>query len=277
MATYAISDVQGCLDELETLLKKIEFNRRRDRLWFVGDLVNRGPDSAGVLRFVRDLGASAVVVLGNHDLHLLAVAAGRGRDLKRKDTIHDVLDAPDRDELLDWLRSRPLVHRDRELGFAMVHAGLPPQWSVPQAAELAREVEAALARRPADLYGEMYGDGPDSWKESLRGSERLRFIINCFTRLRFVDENGRVNLRLKVAPSEAPPPWMPWFHAPRRRSAGDRIVCGHWSTLGYSATANVWSIDTGCVWGERLTALKLGPNPQAVSVRCRGNATVGED
>ncbi|HZF16801.1 MAG TPA: symmetrical bis(5'-nucleosyl)-tetraphosphatase [Steroidobacteraceae bacterium] len=277
MATYAISDVQGCLEELEALIEKIRFDRRRDRLWFVGDLVNRGPDSVGVLRFVRDLGTSAVVVLGNHDLHLLAVAAGGGRDLKRKDTIRDVLDAPDRDELLDWLRSRPLVHRDGELGFAMVHAGLPPQWSIAQSAELAREVESALARRPAELFRDMYGDGPDSWHESLRGGERLRFIVNCCTRMRFVDGEGRVNFRLKVAPSEAPAPWMPWFKAPRRRSAGDRIVCGHWSALGYSSAANVWSIDTGCVWGDRLTALKLGPDPQTVSVRCRGNAKVGED
>jgi bis(5'-nucleosyl)-tetraphosphatase (symmetrical) len=277
VSTYAISDVQGCLDELIALLELIRFERRRDRLWFVGDLVNRGPASVGVLRYVRDLGECATVVLGNHDLHLLAVAAGSGRDLKRKDTITDVLDAKDRDELLDWLRARPLVHSDPAVGFAMVHAGLAPQWSLAQALQLSGEVAAALARRPGEVYRDMYGDGPDRWNAGLSGGERLRFIINCCTRLRFVQPDGIVNLRLKVAPAQAPAPWVPWFLAPNRRSAGDRIVCGHWSALGFSAAANVWSIDTGCVWGDRLTALKLGPAPAAFSVPCRGSAKVGDD
>ncbi|HZC79673.1 MAG TPA: symmetrical bis(5'-nucleosyl)-tetraphosphatase, partial [Ktedonobacterales bacterium] len=210
-------------------------------------------------------------------LHLLAVAAGVGRDLRRKDTISDVLDAGDRNELLDWLRARPLVHTDPQVGFAMVHAGFPPQWTLAQALGHGAEVAAALARRPDDLYREMYGDGPDCWDDKLRGSERLRFIVNCCTRLRFVQAEGSINLRLKVAPAQAPSPWMPWFRAPNRRTAGDRIVCGHWSALGYSAVANVWSIDTGCVWGDRLTALKLGPVPEAASVSCRGSAKVGED
>ena len=277
MSTFAISDVQGCLDELIALLELIRFDRRRDRLWFVGDLVNRGPDSLGVLRSVRGLGERATVVLGNHDLHLLAVAAGVGRDLKRKDTITDVLDAKDRDELLDWLRVRPLVHSDPQVGFAMVHAGFPPQWTLAQALEYSGEVVAALARRPDAVYRDMYGDGPDRWEDSLRGGERLRFIINCCTRLRFVQPEGIVNLRLKVGPAQAPSPWVPWFRAPNRRTAGDRIVCGHWSALGFSVAANVWSIDTGCVWGDRLTALKLGPTPEASSVPCRGSAKVGDD
>lgn len=277
MSIFAISDVQGCLDELIALLELIRFDRKRDRLWFVGDLVNRGPDSVGVLRYVRDLGDSATVVLGNHDLHLLAVAAGVGRDLKRKDTITDVLDAADRDELLDWLRTRPLVHSEPQLGFAMVHAGLPPQWTLAQALEYGAEVAAALARHPDELYRDMYGDGPDRWNDKLRGGDRLRFIINCCTRLRFVHPDGFVNLRLKVNPADAPAPWLPWFRVPNRRTAGDRIVCGHWSALGFSVAANVWSIDTGCVWGDRLTALKLGPAPEASSVPCRGSAKVGED
>lgn len=276
MATYAISDVQGCMAELEALLGLIAFDRKRDRLWFVGDLVNRGPDSLAVLRFVRDLGSAAIVVLGNHDLHLLAVAEGHGRGVRRKDTIADVLDAKDRDELLEWLRSRPLVHHDPDLAFTMVHAGFAPQWTLAQAIAAGQEVEAALARRPAALYEDMYGDGPDLWSDTLRGGERLRCIVNCCTRLRFVDAEGRLNIRLKVAPADAPAPWIPWFNAPGRRTAQDRIVCGHWSALGLHVGANVWSIDTGCVWGNRLSALRLGPNPELAHVPCRGSLKVGD-
>lgn len=277
MAVFAIGDVQGCQAELVALLEKLKFDRARDRLWFVGDLVNRGPDSLGVLRFVRDLGDKAIVVLGNHDLHLLAVAAGLGAGLRRRDTLTDVLEAPDRDELLDWLRRQPLVHQNRELGFSMVHAGLPPQWTLAQAVAASREVEATLARRPAQMYAEMYGDEPDRWSDGLTGWERLRFIVNCCTRLRFVDSDGRVNLRLKDAPSAVPAPWIPWFSAPQRRTVNDRIVCGHWSALGLSISANVWSLDSGCVWGGRLTGLKLGARPEVVQVRCRGSLKIGED
>ena len=277
MTVYAIGDVQGCQAELLALLEKLRFDRARDRLWFVGDLVNRGPDSLGVLRFVRDLGEKASVVLGNHDLHLLAVAAGHGRGLRRADTLTDVLHAPDRDELLDWLRRCPLVHHDAEIGFAMVHAGFPPQWTLAEAIAASREVEAALARRPVKMYAEMYGDDPDLWSDSLTGADRLRFIVNCCTRLRFVDRDGRVNLRLKDAPSEVPAPWIPWFSAPGRRTSAVRIVCGHWSALGLSIKANVWSLDSGCVWGGRLTGLKLGAQPEVVQVPCRGSLKIGED
>jgi bis(5'-nucleosyl)-tetraphosphatase (symmetrical) len=277
MTVYAISDVQGCQRELESLLERIAFDAARDRLWFVGDLVNRGPDSLAVLRFVRKLGKTAVTVLGNHDLHLLAVAAGAGRGLRANDTIHELLAAPDRDELLDWLRHRPLVHHDRAVGFAMVHAGLPPQWTLAQALELSREFEAALAARPDAVYAEMYGDQPDRWSDDLSGGDRLRFIVNCCTRLRFCDPSGRLNLKLKVAPEAAQAPWIPWFEAPGRRTAAERIVTGHWSALGLKTVANVWCIDSGCVWGGRLTALELGARPAVIQVPCRGSLKVGED
>lgn len=272
MATYAISDVQGCLDELVALLDKIAFDRRRDRLWFVGDLVNRGPDSVGVLRYVRDLGASAVAVLGNHDLHLLAVADQGGRALRRKDTIRDVLDAKDRDELLSWLRARPLVHHDADLGFTMVHAGFAPQWTLAEALALGKEVSVALAAGPEAVFRDMYGDGPDRWLEDLRGSERLRFIINCCTRMRFARREGIVDVSLKMNPADAPAPWIPWFAIPGRKTAAERIVCGHWSALGLYTASNVWSIDTGCVWGDRLTALSLGPTPEAFSIPCKATS-----
>src|SRR5690606_20362170 len=185
MATYAIGDIQGCHRELLDLLDAIRFDAPRDRLWFTGDLVNRGPESLEVLRFVRALGAGTVVVLGNHDLHLLAAAARRER-LRPKDTLDEVLQAPDRDELLEWLRRRPLAHRDAALGFLMVHAGLPPQWSAAEAVERAAEVEAVLgSEAAADFYAQMYGDGPSRWQPDLAGWERLRFITNCLTRLRF--------------------------------------------------------------------------------------------
>jgi len=277
MTVYAISDVQGCQRELESLLERIAFDAARDRLWFVGDLVNRGPDSLGVLRFVRKLGTGAVTVLGNHDLHLLAVAAGAGRGLRRNDTIQDVLAARDRDELLDWLRRRPLVHHDAEVGFAMVHAGLPPQWTLAQALQMSREFAAALSAEPDAVYAQMYGDQPDRWEESLSGSDRLRFIVNCCTRLRFCDPGGRLNFKLKVAPDAVDAPWIPWFQAPRRRTADVRIVTGHWSALGLKTIANVWCIDSGCVWGGRLTALELGARPAVIQVPCRGSLKVGED
>jgi bis(5'-nucleosyl)-tetraphosphatase (symmetrical) len=277
MTVYAISDVQGCQRELESLLERIAFDAARDRLWFVGDLVNRGPDSLGVLRFARKLGACAVTVLGNHDLHLLAVAAGAGRGLRRNDTIQDVLAARDREELLDWLRGRPLVHHDAEVGFAMVHAGLPPQWTLAQALQMSREFAAALSGEPDAVYAQMYGDQPDRWDENLSGSDRLRFIVNCCTRLRFCDPGGRLNFKLKVAPDAAEAPWIPWFQAPKRRTADVRIVTGHWSALGLKTVANVWCIDSGCVWGGRLTALKLGAHPEVMQVPCRGSLKVGED
>lgn len=257
MAIYAIGDVQGCYESLRRLLDVVGFDPDRDRLWFVGDLVNRGPDSLAVLRFIKSLGDQAVVVLGNHDLHLLARAEGQMRDAK-KDNLDDILTAPDRDDLLTWLRHRPLMHHDQDKRFTMVHAGLPPQWDLPLALACAREVEAAL--RGSEYQGflrAMYGDEPASWSVDLTGMERLRFITNCLTRMRYCDASGRLDLAAKGHPKTQPAGALPWFRIPWRASRGERIVFGHWSTLKWLAEENVWSMDTGCLWGGHLTAIRI--------------------
>lgn len=258
MALYAIGDVQGCFRRLEELLRALSFEPASDRLWFVGDLVNRGPDSAGVLRLVKHLDAG--VVLGNHDLHLLAVAAG-ARPLKASDTFIDVLEAGDRRQLLDWLVSQPLVRRDDESGWAMVHAGLAPEWDVETASRLAAEVEAALRSHHGDreFLVQMYGDYPDRWDESLDGMERIRFIINAFTRIRFCNADGALDLDQTGPPGAQPAHLHPWFELWPHRS--HRLVFGHWAALGAGDHGNVVSTDSGCVWGGRLTAARLDPGP----------------
>jgi bis(5'-nucleosyl)-tetraphosphatase (symmetrical) len=256
VAVYAIGDLQGCYAPLERLLDAIRFDPARDRAWFVGDLVNRGPDSLRCLRFVKSLGACAVSVLGNHDLHLACVAEGAQKKRKR-DTLDAVLDAPDRDELVRWLRSRPLMHVER--GFALVHAGLLPEWSVGQALSLAREVEAAL-RGPEYrwLLERMYGDEPERWNDGLRGAERLRAVINAMTRLRVCDASGAMVMRFKGEPGEiAEAAWTPWFDMAGRRSRDHVVVCGHWSALGLYLRDDLLSLDSGCVWGRALTAVRL--------------------
>jgi bis(5'-nucleosyl)-tetraphosphatase (symmetrical) len=267
VTTWAIGDIQGCYDALRRLLNRLEFDPARDRLWFTGDLVNRGPDSLETLRFVKGLGEAALTVLGNHDLHLLAVAAQQ-RKPHRRDTLHGVLDAPDAGELLGWLRRQPLLHL--EAGWCLIHAGLPPQWDIATAARLAREVEAAL-RGPdhTGFLAQMYGDGPDVWSDELTGWARLRFITNCLTRMRYCDEEGRLDLKEKGAPGTQPARLLPWFAAPGRRSRGTRIIFGHWSTLGFYAGENCFGLDTGCLWGGELTALRLDDGAvERVSVRC---------
>jgi len=255
MATYAIGDLQGCLAPLERLLATIRFDPERDRLWFVGDLVNRGPDSAGCLRRVRALGASAVTVLGNHDLHLLCVAAGVEKPRPR-DTLADVLAAPDREDLVTWLRHRPLMHV--EGAWAMVHAGLIPQWAVPQARELAAEVESVLqGPRWRPFLARLYGDEPARWRDTLAGQERLRAIVNAMTRLRVCRPGGEMDLAFKGEPGERFPNRIPWFRMPARASATHTIVCGHWSALGLHVTPTVVALDSGCVWGRTLTAMRL--------------------
>ena len=270
MPTYAIGDIQGCCDEFDELLNRLQFDPVRDRLWIVGDLVNRGPRSLDVLRKVRSLGDAAISVLGNHDLHLLALALSPGEKLKQKDTLSGILAAPDRDELLHWLRHRPMLHHDPALGFTMIHAGLPPQWDLATARSCAQELEATLQdrHRASELFAHMYGDQPRRWSDDLRGFDRLRFITNCLTRLRFCTADGELDLKYKGTIEEAPRHLFPWFRAPNRRSRDLRIVCGHWSALGYHDGDGVLSIDTGCVWGSRLTAVRLDQNGPPVSVPC---------
>ena len=247
--------MQGCYDALRRLLDSIHYDPAADVLWFVGDLVNRGPQSLETLRFVRGLGDRAVTVLGNHDLSLLVIAAGHSKP-HRGDTIDQVLAAPDRDELLDWLRHQKMMHADG--GFAMVHAGLVPQWTIERALELAREVEAALqAPDYPVLLRHMYGNTPDRWDESLSGHDRLRVVVNAMSRLRLCDAQGRMEFSHKTGLDTAPPGFMPWFDVPHRASAGTPIVFGHWAALGLVVRSNLAAIDTGCVWGRELTALRL--------------------
>jgi bis(5'-nucleosyl)-tetraphosphatase (symmetrical) len=269
MALYAIGDVQGCDAELGTLLSALKFSADRDCVWFVGDLVNRGPDSLKVLRRIRAMGDAAAVILGNHDLHLLAVAFG-GAHLRDDDTLDEVLNAPDRAALLEWLSSRSMMHEDPGLKLCMVHAGLPPQWDLPLARDCAHELERALRRDPVKLFERLYGDQPDRWDDKLEGEERLRFIANCLTRLRYLDADGRLALRAKGSPKKAQSKSLiPWFEARDARWRGSRIVFGHWSTLGFFSNADVTGLDTGCVWGGRLTALRLDvPDAEPVQVPC---------
>lgn len=255
MATYAIGDVQGCMDELGALVEACSFDAACDRLWFVGDLVNRGPDSLGVLRFVKRLGPRATVVLGNHDLHLLCLAEGVARK-RPDDTLDAVLEASDRDELLDWLRSRPLMHVDCDK--VLVHAGLLPQWTVARAVELAREVEGAL-RGPAHhgMLANLYGSEPSEWDDSLVGADRIRVIVNAMTRMRFCTGDGKMEFRAKGSLEAAPPGYRAWFEAPRRLSADATVVCGHWSALGLRNERGLVALDTGCIWGGPLSAVRL--------------------
>ena len=268
MAVYAVGDVQGCLDELEILLERLRFDAAADRLWFVGDLVNRGPRSLDTLRFVKALGEAAVVVLGNHDLHLLAVARGGGAWKAGDAGLQPIVDAPDADDLLDWLQSRPLLHHDSDLGVTLLHAGLPPQWDVSTARACALEVSQKLAGESAgQVYDRMYGNDPDVWREDLEGWARLRFTINALTRLRVCDAaTGRLALKFKGPPSIAPAELQPWFRIRWRKSAGDRIVFGHWSALGYVDENDVLGLDTGCVWGGALTGQRIDV-PQAAPVQ----------
>lgn len=266
MARWAIGDVQGCCEELEQLLARIRYSSDRDRLWFVGDLVNRGPCSLQALRLVRALGANAVSVLGNHDLHLLAVALA-GAKLRRTDTLSDILAARDRDALLEWLLTLPLAHFEPEHDDLLLHAGVLPQWSVSETLELAREVERALQHDARALLLEMYGDQPDRWQPTLSAAERLRLTINVLTRLRFCTADGRIDLKQKGRPDSAPRPWLPWFRVPGRASRAARIVFGHWSALGLLREPGLLALDTGCVWGGALTAVNLDdPAAPPVSV-----------
>jgi len=305
MATYAIGDIQGCFPSLMALLSEIGFDPKNDKLWICGDLVNRGPESARVLRFIRGLGQQAVAVLGNHDLTLLAVAAG-SRTPRKKDTYDDVLRAPDREALIHWLRNLPLLHYDATLGFTMAHAGLPPAWDRETAAHLAGEVESVLRddARWMDFVANMYGNEPDQWSGALTGWGRLRFITNGLTRLRYCQEDGALDMSESGPPGSQEPHLTPWFALPGRRGAGERILFGHWATLVLSPSPGVdparadrsgpapatrpdlfdfftdlhekyrvYPLDTGCVWGGELTALRIDKTtPEYISIECPGDA-----
>jgi len=280
MATYAIGDVQGCHDELARLLDKIRFDPACDTLWFCGDLVNRGGQSLAVLRTVHALGAHAICVLGNHDLSLLAVAErDEASQARVNPELREVLFAPDRDALLGWMRTRSLLHIDRSLNFAMVHAGLAPGWTLDRAARAAREVEARLAGDGGKrLLLAMFGNKPDQWTAQLRGIERLRATINVMTRMRFCDVRGRIAYNEKGAPGTQKPGLYPWFGVPGRARSDTRIVCGHWSTLGRFMGMGVYAIDGGCVWGGELIALRLdGEEPQFFSIKSKRPKPRGKD
>jgi len=276
-STYAIGDVQGCFDDLLRLLEKLDFDPNVDRLWFTGDLVNKGPNSLELLRFVRGLGTAAISVLGNHDLHLLAVAAGAVK-IRKKDTISEILDAPDCEELLFWLRHQPVLHHSETLGFTMIHAGLPPQWDLEKAQQCARELETVLQNFGyEDLFLHLHGDGPLNWSEDLEGWERLRFITNCFTQLRWCDLTGRIDFLGKRRRASAKKKRsQPWFEIPSRASKSLRVLFGHWAKLAVKppdikGVAGVIPLDTGCANGGRFTALRL-EDCRYFRLKCRNKA-----
>lgn len=257
MATYAIGDVQGCYDSLMALLKKIDYDEQKDTLWFSGDLVNRGPKSLQTLRFIKGLGDKAVSVLGNHDLHLLALYYSNGNK-KKSDTLEDILNASDCEELMDWLRHQPLVHRDKSLNALMVHAGIPPNWSAKKARKRSKEVEEFIQSPDfKDFFDSMYGNNPDRWNKSLQGIDRLRIIVNYFTRMRFCTQNGQLDLLTKEGLDKEPQGFSPWFEL-NRKAKETRIFFGHWAALeGKADEKNVFALDTGCVWGSQLSAIRL--------------------
>ncbi len=267
MPTYAVGDVQGCFSALQKLMEQIRFNPTEDRLQFVGDLVNRGPHSLAVLRYVKGLGPAAVTVLGNHDLHLLAVAAGIER-VRAKDTFQDILAAPDREALLDWLRHRPLLHRERN--DVLVHAGLLPQWTVDQAEQLAREVEQALQSDDyRTLLRSYYDRSACRWSDDLTGKPRLSVTARALTRLRICTTDGEMDLAFTGPPQEAPKGYFPWFQVVGRKSADATIICGHWAALGLHLQDNVLALDSGCVYGRQLVAVRL-EDRQLYRVSCAG-------
>ena len=265
MAIYAVGDIQGCHAELVQLLDQIHFDQAVDRLWLVGDLVNRGPGSLEVLRLVKALGDSAITVLGNHDLHLLAVAEGVA-ELNRNDTLDEILNAPDRDELLHWLRNQRLLHAQD--GYVLVHAGLLPQWSVEQAVSLAHEVEQALRDdNHAVFLARMYGNAPHQWDDNLTGYKRLRVIVNAFTRMRICTKEGEMEFRFKGEVENIPAGYQPWFDIPKRASRDATVIVGHWSALGLLVSEKVIALDTGCLWGGPLSAIRL-EDRQLFQVAC---------
>ncbi|OAN19000.1 bis(5'-nucleosyl)-tetraphosphatase [Photobacterium jeanii] len=257
MATYLVGDIQGCLDDLLHLLDQAQFNPQQDQLWLAGDLVARGPQSLETLRFVKSLGDAATVVLGNHDLHLLAVAKGFAKN-KKKDKTQAIFDAPDGEALLDWLRQQPLLAEHPQHPLVMVHAGVPVDWTLTQAHQQARQVENVLRSERAEwLLENMYGDGPDAWRDDLNELEQLRYTINAFTRMRFCYPDGRLDMACKLSPGDdGVGELVPWFELPRPQPLNKKIIFGHWAALMGHEDTQVIGLDTGCVWGNSLTMLR---------------------
>jgi bis(5'-nucleosyl)-tetraphosphatase (symmetrical) len=280
MSVWAIGDIQGCHDELTRLIDKLRFDPAQDKLWFCGDLVNRGGQSLAVLRLIKSLAPNVVVALGNHDLSLLAIAERKREDQARVNPeLREILFAPDRDELLGWLRKQSLLHVDRALNFAIVHAGLFPRWTIEQAIEVASEIEDKLRsdgyRR---LMKQLFGNKPDLWTPKLRGIDRWRAGINVFTRMRYCDVRGRIGFNDKGAPGTQRPGLYPWYEVPGQVKRDIRIVCGHWSTLGRFTGLGVNAIDTGCVWGGALTALRIdSEEPEFVSIKSDRKPVAGKE
>ena len=274
MAIYAIGDIQGCYEDLIRLLTKLNFDTVNDKLWLVGDLVSRGPDSLNTLRYLMSLGDCLITVLGNHDLHMLAVDAGF--KTSKDPGLIEILNADDRRQLMDWLRHQPLIHHDKTLGYTLVHAGIYPQWTLQQAQDNAHKLEHVLSSdNYHDFLKHMYGNEPDQWSNDLSGWDRLRFICNSFTRMRFCNEIGQLDLKTKGAIGTQAESFMPWYDIPQRKMRNQRIIFGHWSTLCLTENINdqqqhnVYAIDTGCVWGGNLTALRIDKDkPEIISLDC---------
>ncbi len=268
MSTYAIGDIQGCFESLQKLLEHINFNKNTDQLWFAGDLVNRGPQSLEVLRFIKSLDDSAKIVLGNHDLHFLAVAMGC-QTSKKYDTFADVINAPDKVDLINWLLTKSLLHYDKNVDCIMVHAGIYPGWNLLNAQQYALEAVKQLKARPVEFFNNMYGNTPNTWSENLSGWDRIRFITNTFTRMRYCEKKERPALEFsdKGTPSDKNSLFIPWLYHARFNIKKTHIVFGHWSTFGFSKSANITALDTGCLWGGRLTALEI-ETKKIYSVSC---------
>ncbi|ORU91851.1 MAG: diadenosine tetraphosphatase [Cycloclasticus sp. symbiont of Poecilosclerida sp. N] len=274
MTTYAIGDIQGCYDSLRRLLDKLKFDPSRDQVWFAGDLINRGDKSLETLRFIISLNDSARSVLGNHECHFLAVARGH-KKAHQMDTFSDILDAEDSAQLVNWLCHQPFFYEDSSLGYSMLHAGVPPQWSLSDTRQYARELEAVFQSDKIDNFlATMYSDQPDQWDDSLGTNDRLRFIINAFTRLRFCDADGRLNLIEKGNVGSQANHLMPWFDVPNRKTSHNNIVFGHWSSLGIHQANNVSCLDGGCLWGGSLAAMKLDGSSAIISVDCERPANL---
>ncbi|OED37168.1 bis(5'-nucleosyl)-tetraphosphatase (symmetrical) [Chromatiales bacterium (ex Bugula neritina AB1)] len=265
MAIYAIGDIQGCNSALQRLLEKLKFDPAQDTLWFAGDLVNRGPESLETLRFVKSLGSASVTVLGNHDIHLLALYYGL-RPKGKAPTLQPILDAPDADELICWLQHLPVLHQQH--GYALVHAGLYPQWNMQTATTLAREVEAALRNtKDSEALSTLYGPSANTWAAAKDSPERLRFAVNCFTRMRFCNQKAELDFEHNGAPGSQPDHLVPWFDVPERVLAPQAIIFGHWAALGLYTRETIFALDSGCVWGNALTAMRIRDR-KLVSVDC---------